>query len=139
MDRSNFSPSCGRTDPDLPSQTLEDTEAALAIEQKDRSKPSLPDPNGHRGRSCLELKAIHQLCRHHKDRAAVWFAGMLVSFLLGGTFAIPASAASAWDTWMINWQANLILCFAGLCLVMSLGHSARLIFLAFSMIGKVSA
>jgi hypothetical protein len=120
MDRSNFSPSCGRIDPDLPSQTLEDTEAALAIEQ-------------------IELKAIHQLCRHHKDRAAVWFAGMLVSFLLGGTFAIPASAASAWDTWMINWQANLILCFAGLCLVMSLGHSARLIFPAFSMIGKVSA
>lgn len=108
---SNASPE--RTDPDLPSQTLEDTESAQAIEQ-------------------IELKAIHKLCRHHKDRAAAWFAGMLVSFLLGGTFAIPASAASAWDTWMINWQANLILCFAGLCLVMSLGHSARLIYLAFS-------
>ena len=113
MDRSNFSPSSGRTDPDLPSQTLEDTEAAQAIKQ-------------------IELKAIHKLCRHHKDRAAAWFAATFLSFLLGGTFAIPAVAKSAWDTWMINWQANLILCFAGLCLVMCLGHSARLIYLASS-------
>jgi hypothetical protein len=113
MDPSDFSPSPGRTDPDLPNLPLTDTEAAQAIEQ-------------------IEFKAIHKLCRHHKDRAAAWFAGTLLSFLLGGTFAIPASAASAWDTWMINWQANLILCFAGLCLVMCLGHSARLIYLAFS-------
>lgn len=113
MDRFNFSPSSGRTDPDLPIQTLEDTAAAQAIEQ-------------------IEFKAIHKLRRHHKDRSEAWFAGMLVSLIIGGTFAIPASAASAWDTWMINWQSNLILCFAGLCLVMSLGHSARLIYLASS-------
>lgn len=108
---SNASPE--RTDPSHSCPTLTDIETAQAIEQ-------------------IDLKAIHKLCRHHKDRAAVWFAGMLVSFLLGGTFAIPASAASAWGTWLINWQSNLILCFAGLCLVMSLGHSARLIYLASS-------
>ena len=102
-----------RTDPSHPCPTLTDTESAQASEQ-------------------IDLKAIHQLCRHHKDRAAAWFAGMLLSFLLGGTFAIPTSAASAWDTWMINWRANLILCFAALCLLMSLGHSARLIYLASS-------
>lgn len=113
MDRSNFSPSCGRMDPDLPSQTLEDTEAALAIEQ-------------------IELKAIHKLRRHHKDRAAAWLAGMFVSLPVGGMIAIPARTSTAWGTWMINWQSNLILCFAGLCLVMCLGHSARLIYLASS-------
>jgi len=108
---SNASPES--TDPSNPCPNLTDTEAAQAIEQ-------------------IELKAIHKLCRHHKARAAGWFAGMLVSLIIGGTLAIPASAASAWDTWMINWQSNLILYFAGLCLFMCLGHSARRVHLAFS-------
>lgn len=102
-----------RIDPGCPCPTLAGTEASQAIEQ-------------------VELKAINKLCRHHKVRSEAWFAGMLVSLIIGGTFAIPASAASGWDTWMINWRSNLILYFAGLCLVMSLGHSARLIHLAFS-------
>jgi hypothetical protein len=113
MVRSDSTAPPERTDPSRPCPPLTDTEASQAIEQ-------------------IEIKAIHKLCRHHKDRAAAWFAGMLVSLIIGGTFAIPASAASAWDTWMINWQANLILCFAGLCLVMSLCHGARLIHLAVS-------
>lgn len=92
---------------------LKDTEATQAIEQ-------------------IEVKASNKLRRHHKGRSEAWFAGMLVSLIIGGTFAIPASAASAWDTWLINWQSNLILYFAGLCLFMSVGHSARLIHLAFS-------
>jgi Ni/Fe-hydrogenase subunit HybB-like protein len=113
MDRSNFSPSCGRTDPDLPSQRLEDTEAALAIEQ-------------------IELKAIHQLCRHHKDRAAAWLAGLFVSLPVSVMSASGAVSSTAWGTWLINWQSNLILYFAGLCLVMCLGHSARRVHLTFS-------
>jgi hypothetical protein len=108
---SNASPE--RTDPSHPCPTLTDTEASQAIEQ-------------------IELKAIHKLCRHHKDRAAAWFAGMFVSLPVGGMIAIPARTSTAWGTWMINRQSNLILCFAGLCLVMCLGHSARLIYLASS-------
>jgi hypothetical protein len=110
MDRSNCCPSSGRTDPDLPSQTLEDTEAAQTIEQ-------------------IELKAINKLCRHHKDRAAAWLAGLFVSLPVGVMTASGAVSSTAWGTWMINWQSNLMLCFAGLCMVMSLGHSARLIYL----------
>ena len=113
MDRSNFSPSSGRTDPDLPSQTLEDTEAAQAIKQ-------------------IELKAIHKLCRHHKDRAAAWLFGLFVSLPVSAMTAIPARTSTAWGTWLINWQSNLILYFAGLCLVMCLGHSARRAYLAYS-------
>lgn len=113
MDRSDFSSSSGRTDPDLPSQTLEDTEAAQAIEQ-------------------IEFKAIHKLCRHHKDRAAAWLFGLFVSLPVGVMIASGAVSSTAWGTWLINWQSNLILCFAGLCLIMCLGHSARLIYLPFS-------
>ena len=46
--------------------------------------------------------------------------------------AIPARTSTAWGTWLINWQSNLILYFAGLCLFMCLGHSARRVHLAFS-------
>lgn len=108
---SNASPE--RIDPSHPCPTLTDVETAQAIEE-------------------VELKAIHKLCRHHKDRAAAWLAGLFVSLPVGGMIAIPARTSTAWGTWLINWQANLILCFAGLCLVMSLCHGARLIHLAVS-------
>ena len=102
-----------KPDPGQPNPPLSDTEAAQAIEQ-------------HATHARLKQ------CRVHSQRALTWFVAMLVSLLLGGTLAIPAVAKSAWDTWLINWQSNLMLCFAGLCLVMSLGHSARLVYLAFS-------
>lgn len=113
MDPSDFSPSPGRTDPDLPNQPLTDTEAAQAIEQ-------------------IEFKARNKLRRHHKVRSEAWLAGFFVSLPVSAMTAIPARTSTAWGTWLINWQANLILCFAGLCLFMCLGHSARLIYLAFS-------
>lgn len=107
---SNASPE--RIDPSHPCPNLTDSEAAQAIEQ-------------------IELKAINKLCRHHKDRAAAWLAGLFVTLPLGVMTASGAVSSTAWRTWLINWQSNLILCFAGLCLIMCLGHSVRRVHLAF--------
>ncbi len=107
---SNASPE--RTDPSHPCPPLTDTEAAQAIDQH-------------------ALKARLKQCRIYSQRAREWFAAMLISLMLGGSLAIPATASSAWDTWRINWQSNLILYFAGLCLVMCLIHFGRLLVLTY--------
>lgn len=76
----------------------------------------------------LLLKAHRRRVRYHSQKATAWFGGLVVSLPLAPILAIPAVGPTAWDTWMINWQSNLILYFAGLCLVMCLGHSVCLTF-----------
>ena len=61
----------------------------------------------------------------HQQRAGLWFLVAIIAVLLSGTFAIPVVASTAWATWLINWQSNLLFYFAGASVILSLLNGVR--------------
>jgi hypothetical protein len=72
-----------------------------------------------------EIRAATDRILIHQGRSGVWFMISIVGLLLSSVFAVGAKSTSAWDTWLINWQSNLHLYFAGASLVLCLLNGAR--------------
>jgi len=73
----------------------------------------------------LSQADLRKSLRADERRSLAWFVVMMVTFLFSSVIRIGAVGSTAWNTWMINWQSNLIFYFSMLSLVIAARFGLR--------------